>query len=278
MNEYPSLQRDECMGHEQKALYIDARSTTMSVDGDALRVQTDKRAEKYVPLQRIGRAVVTGADEKLLQACLEIVRRGGTVHFETPGGRIDAVLHSAQPADTDSVRELASIIDRHEALGPYHWWRDAQRRHAWSLVFRRGTPGDFIANRSRLLKHLRTMTPTAPVQSECNMLDERLYAWLQSQLHVKGLYPLVNALAAKGENLARELWQCLSLPLTWRYVRWRRLQPIAQSNEEITRFLELSAAGHLSHQLERHIRALASEYHTSWNLHEAKDEWESRRA
>lgn len=247
-----------------KPLYVDVSRTAIRLDGPALRLSQAGRADRLVPVSRVSRAVVQGAEQGMLEALLELVHRGGAVHFQDGQGRVTAVLQPSRPSEADSARELAGIIEHHPGLGPFHWWRDAQRRHAWSLVFRRGCPGDPRGNRARLMRYLLSMCPGIPAEHEYGELHEQLHAWLQAELIRQGLQPVVGALAAQGADLTRELRDCLSLPLLWRYVRWRREQSETRERAELLRFFELQAATRLAGQLQRHIVALAAEYHASW--------------
>lgn len=251
---------------EGKTLYLDAAVAAMRLDGDALRIERPEAAVELVPLRRVGRAVVRGAREDLLRACLELVRRGGTVHFQTANGDPIAVLQNAHPEESDVARELAELIEAYDGLGPFEWWQEAQRRHAWSLVFRRGYPGDFESNRRRLRKYLATKVSDATAHEELARLDAHLRAWLQHEILRQGMQCVAHALGGKGADLMEVLWQCLSLTTTWAYVRWRREQQEAPGDRELVRFFELRAAVALPEQLGRHMRALAGEYHTSWRL------------
>lgn len=248
-----------------KPLYLDAAAASVRLDGRALRLSRPERADQLVPLSRVSRAVVRGVPGDMLGALLEIVRRGGSVHFQSASGDITAVLQAARPAQTDATRELTALIQHHPGIGPFRWWRDAQRRHAWSLVFRRGYPGDPEGNRRRLIRYLLRMCPGVPGDQEYAELAEQLHAWLQAELLRQGLQPVVGALAARGEDMTAVLRDCLSLPLAWQYVRWRREQPQAKDRAELLTFFELQACTRLAEQLSRHVLALAGEYHASWS-------------
>ena len=92
-----------------------------------------------------------------------------------------------------------------------------------------------------------------------------LRTWLQAELHRRGWEPVCHALSARGGRLERVLEECLYLPLLWRYASWRRQQPRDLTERERLVFLELQTATRVSEQLHRHLRALAGEYHGSWN-------------
>ncbi|WP_435101146.1 hypothetical protein [Arhodomonas sp. AD133] len=250
---------------QAKTLYVDVRSSDMALDGNALRITTDQRAPVSVPVTRVGRAVIHGIPGGLLEACLEIVGHGGTVHFETGSGKLAAVLRNVDPAGSDSATDLAQVIEAHGGLGPFHWWRDAQLRHAWSLVFRRGLRGDFVSARHKFALYLNYFAPEVAVHHELGRLDSKLHAWLQAEINDQGLHPIVRALAARGGDIVTVLRECLGLTSSWAYVRWRRQQLQPLTDGEQTRFFELHAANALPEQLQRHLRALASEYHTSWH-------------
>ncbi|MFB4203571.1 hypothetical protein KBTX_03421 [wastewater metagenome] len=250
---------------DAKTVYVDADSTEVRLDSGALRMDTPDSAPAYIPLSRVGRVVVRGSDRGLLEACLAIVARGGVVHFEGRDGGMRAIMQHANPAENRSARELAGIIEQHGGLGPFHWWQDAQRRHAWSVVFRRTLRGDFERGYDRLMTYLGVMVPGVPVEQERHRLDGKLHAWIQAELARQGLQPVVRALAEHGGDLLRTLHQCLSLTSCWAYVRWRREQPRHVTDRELTRFFELRTVAALPRQLDRHLRALAHEYHSSWN-------------
>lgn len=250
---------------DAKAIYLDVSSAGMRLDGEAIRIQVPGQAEQFVPLRRVARAVIRGSDHAILDACLAIVARGGTVHFERGDGRMAAVLQHPDPADNRSAQELAGIIDQHDGLGPFYWWRDVQRRHAWSQVFRRTLKGDYQSGYKRLTLYLGFMAPGVPIHQECEQLEGMLQAWLQAELNRQGYHPIVRSLAGHGGDLIAVLRECLSLPNCWAYIRWRREQPEVISRQELIRFFELRTVSALPEQLNRHMRALAGEYNSSWN-------------
>uniref|UniRef100_UPI0025C6D429 hypothetical protein n=1 Tax=Aquisalimonas sp. TaxID=1872621 RepID=UPI0025C6D429 len=186
-----------------KTLYLDTAVADVAVDGRALRVDVPGKASEFVPVRRVGRAVVRGSESGLLDACLEIVARGGTVHFESAGGRMLAVLQNATPAKTREAMELAAAIDASDGSAAYAWWRDSQRRHAWSLVFRRGFLGEFEGARRRFMKYLVRLAPGVPVEREWAYLEGRLLAWIQAEVNRQGLEPAILIMALKPGPLGR---------------------------------------------------------------------------
>lgn len=246
-----------------RTLYVNARrEVRLELEADSIRVSQPKRADTRIPLRRVRRAVITASDEGLLAVCLEIVRRGGTVHFQSGSGAMEAVLHQARPAANAMVRELADAITHSSGAGPFRWWREAQLLHAWSLAFRRRFRGDFTANRKRLLRYVRYFRPEVPAERESAFLREQLHAWLQAEIDRRGLQPVVETLSSKGCGLVEVLERCLEVRLLWRYVRWRRLQPRDLEHPALIRFFELTAAVTLPEQLQRHLDALSWEYMT----------------
>ncbi|EAR23045.1 hypothetical protein [Nitrococcus mobilis] len=246
-----------------RALYVNARrEVRLELESDSIRVSRPQRADTRIPLRRVRRAVITASGEGLLAVCLEIVRRGGTVHFQTAGGAMEAVLHQARPTANAAVRELAAAIDCSSGAGAFRWWREVQLLHAWSLAFRRRFRGDFAANRKRLLRYLRQFRPDVPAERESALLRELLHAWLQAEIDQHGLQPVVEALSSKGCELVEVLERCLEVRLLWRYVRWRRQQAHELERPALVRFFELAAAVTLPEQLQRHLDALRWEYMT----------------
>jgi len=242
-----------------KPLYIMGKQASLRLDGASLRVLQPDKSERRVPLRRVNRAIIQAHEQDQLQACLAIVRQGGTVHFLDAEGHVCAMLHQPTADGSSWARELASSIEYHGNSRPYRVWRQTQQRHAWSLVFRRGFCGDFEANRKRLIRYLLLHRPELELQRELQWLDEQLLAWLHAQIALEGLYPIVRAVHAQGEQLLDVLQPCLQIPLLWRYVRWRRSQATAVVSER-TEFFELQAAVPLRKQLLRHMRALDAQY------------------
>lgn len=246
-----------------RTLYVNARrEVRLELEADSIRISRPQRADTRIPLRQVRRAVISAGDEGLLAVCLEIVRRGGTVHFQTAGGVMEAVLHQARPAASAEVRELTDVINHSSGAGPFRWWREAQLLHAWSLAFRRRFRGDFTANRKRLLRYVHHFRPDVAAERESAFLRELLHAWLQAEIDRRGLQPVVEALSSKGCGLAETLERCLEVRLLWRYVRWRRQQPRDLGQPALIRFFELTAVVTLPEQLQRHLDALAWEYHT----------------
>ncbi|ABM61406.1 hypothetical protein [Halorhodospira halophila] len=250
---------------EPRTLYLNAERIQVRYEGSALRLCRPGKAAEYVPLARVSRAVVRGsAGEGLLQACLALVEAGAVVHFQDGHGQPTACLQPAQEPQNRPVQELTSLIETQTGLVPYHWWRDAQRRHAWSLVFRRGPRGDFQSACRRLEDYLRKLSPLRWIPHEIAALGGGLQSWLQAELHRSGWRPACRALAAQGEDLEGELRRCLYIPLLLRFVRWRRHQPPELTERRRVEFLELQLARPVPSQLHRHLQALTEEYYVSW--------------
>lgn len=247
------------MAAHAKTLYLVDDNASLRLDGASLRVLRPAKADGRIPLARVGRAVIQAHENDLLQACLAIVRQGGTVHFLDSGGRICGMLQHPTADGSRWARDLADCIDHCANSRPYHDWRQTQQRHAWSLVFRRGFCGDFESNRERLLRYLFFFRPQLEQQRELQWLEEQLLAWLHAQIASENLYPVVRAVHAQGEQLVAALQPCLFIPLLWAYVRWRRGEPHTLVAER-THFFELQAAAPLRRQFQRHIQALATEY------------------
>lgn len=244
----------------RKTLYLDARTAAVRPDGPALRISRPQQADQHIPLGRIDRAVVSGVGEPLFAACLAIVAQDGVVHLQDDAGRIVALLQPARSQAPAWARELALLIEQDSGLGHYHWWQDAQQRHAWSLVFRRGFRGGFDANRTRLLRYATRDAQGHAVRREAQFLDHQLKAWLQSALQRAGLQPVLAALMDKGGDLTDTLHRCLSVTLLWRYVRWRRQRAASPAAADLIELFELQAAAQLRDQFERHIAALGTEF------------------
>ena len=258
---------------EPRTLYLNAERVGVRYEGAALCLHRPGKAAESIPLARISRAVVRGsAGEDLLQACLALGHAGAVVHFQDGNGQPTACLQPAQEPQSRPVQELTSLIEAHAGLGPYHWWRDAQRRHAWSLVFRRGPRGDFQGGCQRLEGYLRRLSPMHWIPHEIVALEGGLRSWLQAELHRSGWRPACRILAAQGEDLEGELRRFLYLPLLWRFVRWRRQQPLELTERRRTEFLELQLARPLPAQLHRHLRALTEEYYISWQRRRQEEE------
>ncbi|MBK1736265.1 hypothetical protein CKO15_13550 [Halorhodospira abdelmalekii] len=259
---------------EPRTLYVDTEKVDVRCEGAALRIQRSGRAATYVPIVRISRVVIRGhSGEGLLGACLALAQAGAVIHFQTGHGQTRAWLQPAAEPQSHSVQELSDLID-HTGLGPYHWWRDAQRRHAWSVVFRQTPRGDFQSACKRMEKYLKKLSPMHWMPHEIEALGEDLRCWLQAELHRCGWHPVCRTLAGQGQRLEHELHRCLYIPLLWRFVRWRRQQPLALEERRRLEFQELQLASPMPRQLHLHLRALSNEYHVSWKLMQVTEDSE----
>ncbi len=244
-----------------KAVYIDARSVRVVLDGDAWRIRGLDKADQLVPLRRVDRAVVRNVDEGLMRALLALVEREGTVHFQDGRGTTFAVLQDTRPTSPRWVREWVSMIEEQSGCAPFHWWADVQQRHVWSRVFRRGRPGDYAANRALIVGYIQHYRPDVLVSHEVSELEQLLRAWLQADLNRQGLRPVVEVLRHKECDLVGVLHRCMMLTLLWKYACWRRQKTVAAALpcRDITAFFELQAVAGLRDQLERHISVLHEE-------------------
>lgn len=252
----------------KKTLYINTDNVELQPDGEALRVQWPSHTRSLVPLRRIDRAVVQHRAADLLQACLAIVRNGGTVHFQDNTGNLCGTLQHPWQEGSQWARELAQLIEHTANRMPYRRWRDNQQRHAWSLVFRRNYCGDFESNRSRLVRYLLFFQPGIDTAAELDGLEQQLWAWLQARLDRDGLQPIVRALNDQGDSLAQTLAPCLLIPLIWAYAKWRRCNANAVIQNRV-QFFELQARTRLHNQFQRHIGALGTEYRAQRQIQEA---------
>lgn len=248
-----------------KPLYLMAANASMQLDADSLLIHQTGKSDHRIPLERIGRAVIKHQIDDQLQACLAIIRQGGTVHFTDANGHICAMLQQPHADGTSWARELARSIEMHPNNAPFSSWRTIQQQHAYSLVFRHAYCGDFASNRARLLRYLNFFRPQLNIQHETQWLQEQLLAWLQAAIATEGLFPVVRALHTQGVRLIDTLQPCLFIPLLWAYVRWRRQKPTALVANR-TAFFELQAAAPMQKQFNRHIQALAYQYHSANSL------------
>ncbi|BAU58768.1 hypothetical protein HH1059_20610 [Halorhodospira halochloris] len=255
------------MSHaEPRTIYINADRVNVRHEDSALRVNRPGKAATYIPIVRIGRAVIRGCGgEELLGACLALARAGVVIHFQDGNGQQSAWLQPSGEPKNQPAQELAALIGEHTALGPYHWWRDAQRRHCWSMVFRHSPKGDFHSGCKRLEKYLRKLSPLHWIDHEIEALSRDLRSWLQAEIHRRGWNSVCRVLAAQGEDLESELYRCLYIPLLWRFVRWRRQQSLEISEYKRLEFVELQLANPIPRQLYRHLHALTEEYYVSWH-------------
>ncbi|MFA7667759.1 MAG: hypothetical protein WCX93_00230 [Burkholderiaceae bacterium] len=201
----------------------------------------------------------------LLQACLEIVRRGGVVHIQDGRGALQAVLHQPERDGVHWARELANRIEHSRDYWRFQEWRRYQEYHAWSLVFRQGICGDFQSHQKRLMSYLVHFLPELDTKNELHWLRAQILAWMQATIDTEGLQPLARTLRNKYESLETALLPALIIPLLWAYVRWRRMTPDA-SYKDRTHFFELKSASTLHAQFESHIEALRYTYqHVGWD-------------
>ncbi|HEX7380898.1 MAG TPA: hypothetical protein VF265_01960 [Nevskiaceae bacterium] len=253
MNPTPNPERGQA-----RTLYLDTTRVDVRMEGGAIRLQRSGRARMLIPPRRISRAMVVDHDDGLVQACLAVVAGGGTVHFQHADGTLRAVLQAPWNDGDAETRRFAGFITHSLGLGVFHRWRDNQRQHAWSLVFRHGYCGDFNANRHRLIRYLLFFRPEIDATTQVGWLEQQLWAWLQAQMDRDHLRPVILALHDKGEDLGAALRPCLLIPLIWAWVRWQR-----EASGFITdrlHFFELQAATRMHAQYFRHVNALRWEY------------------
>lgn len=244
----------------RKTVYFDSRKARMKPDGDTLRVSRSRQSDFLIPLSRVERAVITHENADLLQACLAIVQRGGTVHFQDGAGNLCGILKQPRAEGSPWARDLAATIEHSSNHLAYQHWLDTQRRHGWSLVFRNNYRGDFEANRRSLVKYLLYFCPSLDIDDELGWLNQQLRGWLQAQLEYDGLQPVMRLLAARDIQLDHDLMPCLFIPLLWQYITWRRHRQNSLVHERVE-FFELQARTRLLNQLQRHLQALESAYH-----------------
>jgi len=250
---------------EPRTLWVDTDHYALYREGPSLVVQAPGRAPKRIPLARVARAVIegTGHSADMLDACLSLAAAGAVVHFPHSATGPSLRLQPEHAPTNMHADELAAAIADRSGLGPFEWWADCQRRHACSLVFRHGPPGDFAAARARLYRYIERIGPAGHAPDETDWLNNRLREWLGAELHRCGWQPVVHALAARGARIEPVLRDCLFLHLLWRFASWRRQQPADLPRRELVRFFEWQSLRRMPDQLQRHLQALAWAYHTS---------------
>lgn len=251
---------------EPRTLWVDTDRFALYREGPSLLLEASGRAPTRVPLSRVSRAVIQGHHHSagVLDACLALAASGAVVHFPGTAERPSIRLQPEQAPTNDVAAEVADLISQQSGLGPFNWWADCQRRHAWSLVFARSFQGDFAAARTRLHQYLQRIGPGHYFAHEVDALEMNLRQWLAAELHRSGWISVAQILSARGARMEQVLHECLYIPLLWRFTGWRRQQAYALPGRERVRFFELETVGRLSEQLHRHLRALAREYHVSW--------------
>lgn len=250
--------------NKARTLYLDARQVQARVDGRAMRLSQRERSDVLVPLERVERMVVEAADDGLVAACLGVIERGGVVHFMNATGEPLAIMQASRPNPSAGPRRLATHIRARQSAFPLDWWRNAQWRHAWSLVFRRSPVGSLLSACGRFKDYL-ALSNAGPIGAEeWSRLEGKIIAWLQAEFDRTGLYPVLGAAAEYRVDISAILRDCLTLPTAWAYIKWRREQRGLITDLDITRFFELHALAHIPLQYKRHMTALAGEFSMTW--------------
>jgi len=241
---------------DARPLYIASGADTRIVlDGPALRVQREARAEQLFPLQRVSRIHSCDAAQWSSEALLACAVRGIGVLFVDERGEIVARL-LGRPGLYDSLyRRLEEFMLLPQAMGMYrHWQRTFVQRAAWWTGVKLRVPE---TDREPAL--CRRAIDALAQGYVCRREEERTRQWLRTaafgwmQSHLQDLgFGTGNELTQSGEPaLARDLteiyiWYLEPARLGWlqrrRMAARRKTEPVrAPSHAALVRLFESRA-------------------------------------
>ncbi len=224
-----------------RPLYIaPGADTRIALDGPALCITRDERAEQFFPLQRISRVYTGDEAQWTSEALLACAGYGIGVLFVNDNGDIVARL-LGRPGIYDSLyHRLSEFLLLPEALGRYrHWSSEFERRAAWWAGFK--------------LKFAKTERSPRQYQEQINQLAVRYagdkaaersrqwlrsiaYNWMQAHLLELG-FGSENELTQSGEPaVVRDLTDLLVWYLEPARIGWlKRRHLAAQRKHEAVR-------------------------------------------
>lgn len=247
--------------HDAKVpVFVDGGAGYDLALGDGtLEVRHYEELERRIPLRRVASVVVRRSVSPTLQALLELVERGAVVHFQNGEGHTSASLVAAEPVPDAAVRELVDRIDDACMHARYMEWQRLQLQHRASRIFHRGAVASIEALEEALARYAIRGSGRAQFQSVWNELRGLCFAWVDGQLTLKGLRPLVVALRRQQLDLVRDLDRILAIPLLWRFAPWVRFHPTHTPRERMEFFYRQH--GHLTDCFSPAISALFHHLH-----------------
>lgn len=204
-----------------KTLYLDgARRSLVLLDGPALRVVSEGRAESLYPFRRLARVVVCGPvrwDGDALLACLE---GGIPVTFLNSDGEPRAWCLAPQPRPSSLSRMLDDFLARPDWLSRFQNWRRAAERGAILAVLRRLALRAPDLRPDRVARHLLDSLVPQHLQTAARAvlryLDGLLAARVCSHLAEAGIQPHLLIERRPAWNLPADFSRICS----WHHYLW----------------------------------------------------------
>jgi hypothetical protein len=262
---------------DARPLYIAPRADTrVDLDGPALCVRREERAEQYFPLQRICRVYSAEQVEWTSEALLACARRGIGVLFIDDDGTVIARL-LGRPGERDELyQRIMEFLLLPQAMGMYHHWLTAyDGRCAYWAGSKLGVPAHARDPRRCREAIKRLASGYAGAQGgerSGQWLRAVAYAWMQAHLQDLG-FGANNELARSGEpSLVRDLTRLFVWYLEPARIGWlkrrcmaaeRKREPLRPPRqEEVVRLFE-------SHSVRAAMRgrSIAGTLHR-WLIHE----------
>jgi hypothetical protein len=238
---------------DARPLYIASQADTrIDLDGPALCVRREERADQYFPLQRISRVYSAEHVGWTSEALLACARRGIGVLFVDDDGAVIARL-LGRPGERDELyQRLMEFLLLPQAMGMYHHWLTGyDYRCAYWAGSKLGVPVHARDPRRcrEAIKRLASGYAGAQGGERSDQwLRAVAYAWMQAHLQDLGV-GADNELARSGEpSLARDLarlfvWYLEPARIGWLKRRClaaeRKREPLrAPQQDEIVRLFE----------------------------------------
>lgn len=208
------LPAERALELDARPLYLAAGSDTrVRLDGRALSVQREERAEQIFPLARIGRIHSSARVQWTTEALLACADRGISVVFVSDDGDIQARL-LGRPGTRDEL--LLRFCELHmlpQAPALYgHWLRVIRARTAYWACARLGAPKgarDPRNGRAWIEHQAQRYAGSRGAERTRQWLRSLAYQWMAAHLHQLG-FGHNTELGQSGEpSLARDLAELL---------------------------------------------------------------------
>lgn len=134
-----------------KPLYLQGSDLRVQLDGPALRVSKDCRADRWFPLQRISRIISNQSVNWSTGALIACAQTGVTVSFLDPDGKLLARVLGTKAESESLAMRLQNAMLRPDWQANYRTWLDAMHRMAIrSLIRRAGVEFDCVPSARQL--------------------------------------------------------------------------------------------------------------------------------
>jgi len=201
-----------------KPLYLDGREPLrVCLEGPALRVSGEARADGRYPLRRLSRVIVSGAVEWRTPALLACLARGVPITFLDHHGAAVGYCFGANPLEMPLAERLRELLDRPDWEERYRLWHTAEQRRAilraLRAAHRRGD--DLRPNVVRTVLEIghQRYAARAWVRRTHAALTGMLAALCAQVLLEAGLQPDLIGHRRRGLDLTRDLGVLLEWPL-----------------------------------------------------------------